>query len=187
MKTCPHCEGPLVRKRFGPLPKYCSTACRVAASHARAKADGREAAWRRARAERLAAERAARPQTPCPYCGDPMANPRRVQCGKAKCRQRWQAQRMRTYMHERRVRLRGGRVESFTAEEIFERDGWRCGICQQRVGRTLEHPHPRSASLDHIIPIAAGGDHVRENVQCAHLGCNSRKCHLGPGQLLLVG
>jgi 5-methylcytosine-specific restriction endonuclease McrA len=30
-------------------------------------------------------------------------------------------------------------------------------------------------SLDHITPLAAGGPHVYENVQCAHLQCNPIK------------
>jgi 5-methylcytosine-specific restriction endonuclease McrA len=32
-----------------------------------------------------------------------------------------------------------------------------------------------SPSLDHVIPLAMGGDHVEENLQCAHLICNSTK------------
>lgn len=78
-------------------------------------------------------------------------------------------------------------VDRFTNEEIFERDGWRCGVCRRKVRRKLKHPHPMSASLDHIIPLADGGEHVRTNVQCAHLRCNIEKLHTGPGQLLLIG
>jgi 5-methylcytosine-specific restriction endonuclease McrA len=78
-------------------------------------------------------------------------------------------------------------MEMFDSREIFERDGWRCGICRRRVSQKLSWPHPRSVSLDHIVPISAGGGHVRENVQCSHLECNLRKLDLGPGQLLLVG
>jgi len=42
--------------------------------------------------------------------------------------------------------------------------------------------------LDHIIPIAAGGEHTPANLQLAHFLCNSIKRHLGGGeQLMLFG
>lgn len=86
-------------------------------------------------------------------------------------------------------RNNGGRVERFDRLEIFERDGWRCQMCDKRVDRRLRHPHPMSASLDHIVPIAAGGEHSRRNVRLAHLRCNLSKCDRPhpSDQLLLVG
>jgi len=81
-------------------------------------------------------------------------------------------------------------VESFTPEEIFERDGWRCQIpgCGRRVKRTAVAPHPLAPTLDHIIPRSEGGDHTRANVRCAHFICNSRRGNRGGNdQLLLVG
>lgn len=77
--------------------------------------------------------------------------------------------------------------EPIDPQDIYQRDGWRCGICQQPVGRSYRYPHPRSASLDHIIPLADGGTHTRENVQCSHLRCNLSKKHTGAGQLRLMG
>ncbi|WP_423797180.1 HNH endonuclease [Mycobacteroides abscessus] len=32
-----------------------------------------------------------------------------------------------------------------------------------------------SASLDHVVPMSLGGDHLSTNVQCAHLKCNMDK------------
>lgn len=75
----------------------------------------------------------------------------------------------------RRARLRGAEVEKFDHREIFERDGWTCGICEEPVDPALEYPHPMSASLDHIVPLSKHGNHVRSNVQCAHFLCNSLK------------
>ncbi|NLA67951.1 MAG: HNH endonuclease, partial [Gammaproteobacteria bacterium] len=197
VKICLHCERPFERNRFGPAPKYCSTRCRSAAAHLRAKRDGRYEQWKRRAVERAATERAQNAK-PCPYCGDLMLNPKRVQCGKPDCKRQYDAARMREFLATpegrayralSRARRRAAEIEGedFDPVEIFERDGWRCGVCKRRVGRTLEHPHPRSASLDHIVPIVDGGEHVRSNVQCAHLECNLRKRHLGPGQLMLVG
>jgi 5-methylcytosine-specific restriction endonuclease McrA len=58
---------------------------------------------------------------------------------------------------------------------IFERDGWKCGLCGDPVDSDLSYPHPQSASLDHIVPISRGGPHTYDNVQCAHLSCNRDK------------
>lgn len=90
----------------------------------------------------------------------------------------------------RRARMRAAEVEHFDNETIFERDGWTCQLCGSKVNRRVTAPHPRSPVLDHIVPLASGGGHVRTNVQCAHFICNSRKGTgvLGDGeQLLLVG
>lgn len=90
--------------------------------------------------------------------------------------------------HRRRVMLINGEVEDFTPAEIYERDRWRCGICRGRVGKSLKWPHPRSASIDHIIPVIEGGGHVRANVRLAHLVCNTSRGARGGGeQLMLIG
>lgn len=76
-----------------------------------------------------------------------------------------------------RQSLKRGAVdaETFSYMEIFERDGWLCGICEEPVDPLLEYPEPMSRSLDHVVPLARGGSHVRENAQLAHLLCNVRK------------
>jgi len=77
--------------------------------------------------------------------------------------------------HQRRVRLRGGSVEHVSRMEVFERDGWICGLCGVDVDRSLKWPDPMSVSLDHVIPVSLGGLHSLANVQCAHLFCNCVK------------
>lgn len=78
--------------------------------------------------------------------------------------------------------------ESFDPRGVFERDGWRCGICRRRINQRLAYPHPRSASLDHIIPLSRGGAHVRANVRASHLKCNVVRGNRGGGeQLLMIG
>lgn len=83
----------------------------------------------------------------------------------------------------RRHRMRAGVAtsERFTVREIATRDGWRCHICGGRVRQ-------RDATMDHLVPLSVGGQHVRENVALAHRLCNSRRgVNCLPAQLLLVG
>jgi hypothetical protein len=90
--------------------------------------------------------------------------------------------------HRRRARFYGVSYEPIKPAEIYERDRWRCGICHKRVDKRLKYPHPKSASLDHIVPMSQGGGHVKTNVQLAHLICNSQKSAGGGGeQLFLIG
>lgn len=51
-----------------------------------------------------------------------------------------------------------------------------CGICGKPVDKSLAYPHPMSACIDHIIPIAKGGHPSDiDNLQLAHLICNNEK------------
>lgn len=96
---------------------------------------------------------------------------------------------------KRRALLRIAKVERYTALEIATRDGWFCQIClnkglsrtKARIGKTYRFPHPRSLSIDHIIPISRGGDDVKTNVQAAHFTCNASKRDGGADQLRLIG
>lgn len=51
-----------------------------------------------------------------------------------------------------------------------------CGICGKPVDKSLKYPHPFSATVDHIIPIAMNGHPTAlENLQLAHFKCNRLK------------
>lgn len=66
-------------------------------------------------------------------------------------------------------------AEAFDYGEIYDRDGWVCGLCSEPVNPDLQWPDPMSVSLDHIVPVSRGGRHVRDNAQCSHLRCNVAK------------
>ncbi|QXC61616.1 HNH endonuclease [Aquihabitans sp. G128] len=87
-----------------------------------------------------------------------------------------------TAAHARRVRLDAATIERFDPLEIFERDEWICQLCDEPVDRALKHPDPLGASLDHVLPLAAGGGHSRANTQLAHWICNVRKGARTPGR-----
>ncbi|WP_416070014.1 HNH endonuclease [Streptomyces sp. ME02-6979-3A] len=96
---CAHCGNQSVIANTGPVPTYCSAACRRSASHSRMQQDGRyEEALAR---ERQSTERRrAGSARPCPYCHAPMAHPRRKQCGSSECRRAFNAERMRDYQRQ---------------------------------------------------------------------------------------
>lgn len=81
---------------------------------------------------------------------------------------------------KRRCKKYGAAFDSsVTPEKIFARDCYKCRIC----GRMCDM-HDTSwngfigalyPTIDHIIPLAKGGSHTWDNVQCAHAICNSAK------------
>jgi 5-methylcytosine-specific restriction endonuclease McrA len=89
----------------------------------------------------------------------------------------------------RRARKRGAQVvETIDPSRVFERDGFTCGLCGKRLAMGRSVPHPKAPTVDHIVPLANGGDHSYANVQAAHFICNSVKGNRGgPEQLRLVG
>lgn len=50
-----------------------------------------------------------------------------------------------------------------------------CAICGLPINYDLKNPHPWSFTVDHIIPIALGGQTTEENLQPAHWKCNRAK------------
>lgn len=127
----------------------------------------------------VAAERTAKPvlSLVCAVCSSAFTstNPT-ARCCSPPCSSE---HRRRTYSRKskvRRARLSGTTdVEFIDPIDIFTRDGWRCQICGGKVWRRAKWPHPKSAVLDHIVPLSCDGPHVRSNVQCAHNHCNGSK------------
>lgn len=83
--------------------------------------------------------------------------------------------RRRANHHKRRALKMKLPADDILPVDVYERDGWICGICGDSVDKSLKWPDPMSPSLDHIQPLSKGGHHVLSNVQLAHLECNVRK------------
>lgn len=70
-------------------------------------------------------------------------------------------------------------VPGITLKKLVKRDGLRCricgGMCDWNDCSWTGYSGPMYPSVDHIIPLAKGGPHTWENVQVAHLMCNSEK------------
>ncbi|WP_308424770.1 HNH endonuclease [Longimycelium tulufanense] len=128
-------------------------------------------------------------RTCSPSCGRklslasaPPPAPEAIEARHAQQRERWQQANRRRRALKRRVGS-----EPYTLAEIVVRDNSRCGLCGRKVRLSYKAPHPLSPTIDHVVPLAAGGDDTRANVQLAHFGCNSRKGTGGSQQLALIG
>ena len=56
--------------------------------------------------------------------------------------------------------------------DVFEYHEWTCHICEEKIDPSHRNPSPEAATLDHIVPLALGGEHTYENVAPAHARCN---------------
>lgn len=87
----------------------------------------------------------------------------------------------------RRAIERGAGAERFDPFEIFDRDGWRCHLCGCKTPKRLRGTYEDNApELDHLVPLAAGGEHTRLNTACSCRKCNGQKADKPLGQLRLV-
>ncbi len=101
-----------------------------------------------------------------------LANPEKVkQYRKNAARKPHNVLKARQKNWRRREKIMCARVEGAEAitaswfETVKERQNHRCAYCSQSLPLTL----------DHVIPLARGGKHVRENILAACKPCNSRK------------
>ena len=87
----------------------------------------------------------------------------------------------------RKAMARGANgAERVDVTKVFERDGYRCGICGRKTLQSKRGTyHPKAPELDHIIAIALGGSHTYANTQTACRSCNIRKGAAALGQLHL--
>lgn len=76
--------------------------------------------------------------------------------------------------------------EPINRRKVFERDKWRCQLCGGKI-RVTDEWHPKQATIDHIVPLALGGDHTYANVQSCCMECNSQKGATIQGQQRLFG
>lgn len=122
------------------------------------------------------------PERPCRHCGKPTRN-RHRSC--PTCTR----ERRRAQQHAKDSRRRGapkaGRIVG--VRYLGTRDGWRCHLCRRLVQPRLAYPHPKSPSIDHLVPISDHGTNDPGNLALAHLICNVRRGNRGVVQLALFG
>lgn len=88
---------------------------------------------------------------------------------------------------KRKARQRGVTAQPVNPLVVFNRDAWRCQLCGCSTPRRLRGTLvDRAPELDHIIPLAAGGEHSYLNTQCACRVCNIAKGAKPLGQMRLI-
>lgn len=118
----------------------------------------------------------------CIYCGKEFysANNKRVFCSD-KCKKHSKG----SGSIRKRCRKYGAYYDpTVTAIKIFKKDNYTCQICGRPCDMTDKRWGsfgPNYPTVDHIIALANGGNHVWGNVQCAHAICNSYKRDLITG------
>lgn len=150
--------------------RYCSAPCAA------------EAKWAYDRAYNAARPKM-HPSGKCRQCGEDIT--RGTKC--AGCLATSRLERKRRERRRRRALRANAATEPYTLAEIAARDRRTCQLCRRRVAMTKAVPHPKAPTIDHVLPLAAGGDDVRANVQLAHFECNWKKRDGGTQQLMLVG
>lgn len=164
---CLHCGGVILNER----PVFCSEECMK--SHAT--------------------------EVPCRRCGQPAIatlNRRSATCDACKRDRKRQEIRRRKQKygrnHRQRARHHGVKYVAFPVRTIYERDGYKCQLCGKSVLRAASirkrdgKIHPRSPTIDHIVPMCKGGNHEPTNCQTACFSCNTEKGAESRGQLRLA-
>lgn len=169
-RNCPQCGNRFAAGAYG--QRFCSRRC------------GNK--FNNIRRQVLARDRSARE---CKFCKSEFTpsygDLRRDYCSD-ECQKKARYRKKSGSTHRRRAREHGCAYEDFSKWEIFERDGWRCGICGVSTPRSLSgKQNDRSPQLDHILPLSRGGGHTRSNVQCCCRRCNMEKGARPLGQFRL--
>lgn len=113
----------------------------------------------------------------CPVCGKLTTNKKFCSTD---CRNKanWSAKDAR-----RRALIKDNLIDKdISLERLYKRDGGICAICGEPCDWSDSHRDgdtfivgKKYPSIDHIIPLAKGGEHSWNNVQLAHFSCNSAK------------
>lgn len=138
-------------------------------------------------------------QVPCKKCGRPaVARGARKSAACSECQRQSKTEENRRAKqkygrnHRQRARHHGVKYVAFPVRDIYERDGYRCQLCGKAVLPKAVYRkrdgkiHPRSPTIDHILPMCRGGNHEPDNCQTACFICNSRKSSKGGWQLRLA-
>jgi 5-methylcytosine-specific restriction endonuclease McrA len=164
---CGWCKEVFVSRRGA---KYCSKACATRSWHEQT-ARGHKAKRDRSRVWVAG---------PCAECGEEFVGDYRTEvkfCSWA-C---WKRSARRRDKQNRSKRIRSEETrDQIGLTTLAKRDGWRCHVCRRDVSR-------KTWSMDHLVPLSAGGSHTWENVALAHKLCNSKRGTSGAAQLRLVG
>ena len=114
---------------------------------------------------------------PCVTCGKELTRYQRRTCSYSCERERrrtcpkWRAT-IRKQRATRRARKRAAYVEAVDVMQLLEWQDGRCYHCNCKIRLDVEAPHPKSLTLDHLIPLVLGGEHSYANTAASCWDCN---------------
>ncbi|MGW1736768.1 HNH endonuclease [Streptomyces sp. NPDC001999] len=79
--------------------------------------------------------------------------------------------------------LQGTHFEDVDPLAVIEAADWHCELCGGEIPKDVDRYDPQAASVDHHMPLALGGHHVRGNMRAAHRRCNISKNAKHPDDL----
>lgn len=80
---------------------------------------------------------------------------------------------VRYYSPKRRaIYAKGDDIDHLLLFELF---AWRCYICKDVIDKRLRKPNWMAATVEHLVPLCQGGQHVWTNIVPAHAKCNFMK------------
>lgn len=84
-------------------------------------------------------------------------------------------EKVRDHVHRRRAAKAGTQSGPIDHDALWDECSGACPDCGARIDRDAKWGTPLFASLDHIMPLSAGGPHVQYNLRYTCLPCNLRK------------
>lgn len=139
------------------------------------------------------AKRAAKKHKSCPDCGGELGKGRWLcdSCSLARDKKnKKRAKKRRRRMHgnactfRQRCKKYGCPYQNVSKKAVMNRDRWKCRLCGNRLLAKFttimgtRTPHPRSPTIDHIVPLSFGPSspgHVLDNCQAACWECNCER------------
>jgi len=163
MRTCVFCSASFKAPKPSSPMRYCSVGCANRSKDYAAPA-------------------------PCQDCGE-TTDRKAGRGGVRRCEDCRHKARRNDYRHKNYQRRHATPppTKKITLAELGARDGWRCHLCRRKVDPALKSPHDLSPTMDHLEPVANGGDHEPVNLALAHRICNTLRSNRGPAQLALIG
>ena len=181
---CAQCAPAVERKKFLALPhglKWCTkcSECKPLDAFPRSNR-GRHGSWCKACVARHNREQYKRPE----IRADRRARWDSWHAENPNWAARWRAanlerarENVRRHQARRRARLRGLPAEAYTLEQLLERDGTLCVLCDDELDLEAAYPDPLSVTVEHLECISwpdSAGD-VPSNVALSHFRCNCER------------
>lgn len=109
---------------------------------------------------------------PCKFCAKPLTRYQHSICDSNACQNKATRALRRKMAQRRRARKRAAYVETVDVMVLLEWQHGKCYHCGCKIDTSKTAPHPKSLTLDHLVPLALGGDHSYANTVASCWDCN---------------